>query len=94
MGCPLHSPKSTNDRPHFIELLIPNYLGWEGDGFNCNDINECEEGLHNCASNADCNNDDGGFTCGCATGFENKEMVFGIDDGTQCIGMKEDLKVL
>ena len=33
------------------------------------DIDECEEGLHMCASNATCTNTEGGYNCSCDTGY-------------------------
>ena len=61
------------------------YSGYEGDGTtSCTDINECERGLHNCGSNSQCHNEQGGFRCTCLPGFMDKEA--GITDGTQCVG--------
>ncbi|XP_066303947.1 uncharacterized protein [Branchiostoma lanceolatum] len=44
--------------------------GFAGDGFRCEDINECEESsLHNCSQNQTCSNTEGSFVCLCAKGF-------------------------
>ena len=42
------------------------------------DINECEEGTHDCDVNADCTNTRGAFTCTCKIGYEA--------DGDACKG--------
>ena len=40
------------------------------------DVNECDEGIHNCHENANCSDVVGGFNCICNTGFTG--------DGTFC----------
>ena len=40
------------------------------------DVNECDEGIHNCHENANCSDVVGGFNCICNTGFNG--------DGTIC----------
>ena len=55
--------------------------GFEGDGFNCTDIDECLEGVDNCDENAWCNNTFGGFECYCNDGW------FG--DGVECADSDE-----
>ena len=52
--------------------------GYLGDGFICEDINECNETspMHNCDINANCNNTDGSFTCTCHHGYSG--------DGVSC----------
>ena len=52
--------------------------GYLGDGFICEDINECNETspMHNCDINANCNNTDGNFTCTCHRGYTG--------DGVSC----------
>jgi hypothetical protein len=57
--------------------------GFDGDGFECVDTNECETvGL--CGENGKCINFDGGFSCECISGFrkENDECV-NIDECAQ-----------
>ena len=62
-------------------------LGWEGDGFECSNIDECATGTHNCPSNSQCEDEDGGFTCSCLNGFEHTSS--NTLDGTQCVGKKD-----
>lgn len=56
--------------------------GYQGDGHSCTDINECAEGTHNCHSNADCENNAGGFSCHCASGYRGDG--FNCDDINEC----------
>ncbi len=55
--------------------------GYEGDGRNCQNINECEGETNTCSPVATCTDTDGGFTCRCDPGFEG--------DGTQCEDIDE-----
>ena len=43
---------------------------------SCKDVNECNNGRHNCDKNAYCLNLDGGFRCICNSGFTG--------DGVSC----------
>ena len=45
------------------------------------DIDECDQGDHNCDINAQCDNTVGGFECHCNDGFTT--------NGTQCDGKPE-----
>jgi alpha-tubulin suppressor-like RCC1 family protein len=42
--------------------------GWEGDGQDCSDVDECEADLDDCHPTELCTNHDGGFECVCPTG--------------------------
>ncbi len=42
--------------------------GFKGDGQTCDDIDECSEGMDDCAATATCANTEGGFTCACPDG--------------------------
>ena len=49
-------------------------LGYEYDGTNCLDINECGDGSASCSENSDCVNTEGGFVCQCHAGFTNVDI--------------------
>lgn len=55
--------------------------GFVGDGQSCSDVDECADGLANCANNATCTNTPGSFICACDAGFEG--------DGTACTDIDE-----
>ena len=62
-------------------LLINDYCvsGYAGhNGQCCIDVNECDEGLDNCHSEATCDNTVPGFSSTCKTGFTG--------DGRKCAG--------
>lgn len=44
--------------------------GYDGDGFTCVDIDECDLGTDACADEADCTNTAGGHTCDCWQGWD------------------------
>ena len=52
--------------------------GYSGDGFSCEDVDECNETnpMHNCNVNADCLNTVGSFMCTCRAGYTG--------DGVSC----------
>ena len=54
--------------------------GYQGDGKNCHDEDECLSRQH-CALNADCRNIDGSYTCSCNSGFHG--------DGFSCYDVDE-----
>ena len=56
--------------------------GFDGDGFSCDDIDECAEDTHSCDDNATCTNTFGGYTCACDDGFEGDG--FSCDDIDEC----------
>eukprot|EP00117_Sycon_ciliatum_P033036 scpid61463/ scgid1264/ Fibrillin-1 len=56
--------------------------GYEGDGFDCLEINECAIGTHDCLPQAACVNTDGSFICDCGLGF----LGNGVD---QCVDINE-----
>ncbi|MEE2751673.1 MAG: EGF domain-containing protein [Myxococcota bacterium] len=50
--------------------------GYEGNGLECSNINECATGVDDCHANATCTDSDGGFSCACKPGYEG--------DGRDC----------
>ncbi|MCG8421675.1 MAG: hypothetical protein MJE77_27460 [Proteobacteria bacterium] len=50
--------------------------GYQGDGFVCQDIDECAVSTHGCDLDATCTNTPGGFSCACNPGY--------VGDGTVC----------
>uniref|UniRef100_A0A8D0B5Y1 Nidogen 2 n=1 Tax=Sander lucioperca TaxID=283035 RepID=A0A8D0B5Y1_SANLU len=57
--------------------------GYRGDGHNCYDINECDEGLSSCGAHSQCVNLPGSHRCQCQSGYE-----FGFD-GRTCVAMTQ-----
>ena len=54
--------------------------GYEGDGFNCTNIDECTVGTHYCDEYAHCTDTDGSFFCTCYDGYETLEdAISGLD---------------
>ena len=56
-------------------------MGWSEADAGCLDVDECEEGLDDCAEAAECTNIEGGFECVCQEGFEG--------DGKTCVDIDE-----
>lgn len=55
--------------------------GWQGDGFSCEDADECASEEDVCGINARCQNLQGSFECQCLEGFEG--------DGQECHDVNE-----
>ena len=56
-------------------------VGYQGDGYTCDDINECATNQNNCHADATCLNTPGSFQCECASGYEgNGLFCFDIDE--------------
>ena len=55
--------------------------GFKQSSGTCQDIHECNDGLDDCADNADCANTTGSYTCKCKTGFTG--------DGKTCTDVDE-----
>eukprot|EP00736_Rhodelphis_marinus_P005120 Rmarinus@m.25544 len=55
--------------------------GFDGDGLVCDEIDECENAIHNCATSAECINVAGSFKCSCSSGW--------IGPGTSCVDVNE-----
>ena len=49
--------------------------GYEGNGVVCTNINECDEGTHNCNANAMCTDAEGNFTCTCNLGYTGDGII-------------------
>ena len=59
-----------------VELSCQCLAGYDGDGFTCNDADECALNTDDCDPNATCTNRPGGFDCVCKAGF--------LGDGKRC----------
>ncbi len=55
--------------------------GYEADGVNCLDSDECAKGDDDCSTDAICTNTQGSFTCKCKSGFEG--------NGVTCVNIYE-----
>ena len=42
---------------------------FKGNGFDCSDIDECDQQIDDCDENATCNNFVGFYNCSCVDGF-------------------------
>ncbi len=56
--------------------------GYEGDGYTCDDVDECAVSLADCSTQATCANKAGSFSCTCKQGFEGDGKV--CDDIDEC----------
>ncbi|XP_028416921.1 fibrillin-2-like, partial [Dendronephthya gigantea] len=56
--------------------------GYEGNGTNCTDIDECEKGTHKCDKNAKCTNTPGSFNCQCQPGHTGEGRI--CEDVDEC----------
>ena len=56
-------------------------------GSGCTNINECQDGSHNCHPNATCSDTSSGFTCSCKSGFTGNGQ--NCDDVDECAGSNE-----
>ncbi|KAJ8014227.1 hypothetical protein DPEC_G00038060 [Dallia pectoralis] len=57
--------------------------GYQGNGLQCVDIDECVSGIHSCHTKARCNNTPGNYNCVCLDGYSG--------DGFQCEDINECL---
>ncbi|XP_026791522.3 mucin-like protein isoform X2 [Pangasianodon hypophthalmus] len=55
--------------------------GYNGDGLQCDDIDECTVGIHGCNLQAHCENTPGSYRCVCLDGYSG--------DGFQCVDINE-----
>ena len=58
--------------------------GYEGDGFICNDINECNLNSTKCPLNSKCINYEGGYECNCLDGFRLNSTTQLCEDINEC----------
>lgn len=59
--------------------------GYRGNGrLLCEDINECEENLHNCANADECQNIPGGYECDCKVGYTKHPLSLECIDLNEC----------
>eukprot|EP00066_Takifugu_rubripes_P011903 XP_011601169.1 PREDICTED: mucin-4-like [Takifugu rubripes] len=57
----------------------------DGNGFDCHDVNECEQNSslpHNCSAQALCHNTNGSYTCQCQDGYRGDGFV--CEDVDEC----------
>jgi len=59
--------------------------GYVGDGYSCQDLDECSTRTHNCDLNARCTNTIGSYTCNCKVGF----TLHYTGDGFNCRDIDE-----
>ena len=45
-------------------------IGYEGSGYQCDNVDECSLGTHLCPEEASCSDTDGNYTCTCKTGYQ------------------------
>ncbi|XP_064173635.1 fibrillin-2 isoform X2 [Anguilla rostrata] len=58
-------------------------MGFQGDGLQCTDIDECKLGLHGCHVNANCNNALGSYSCVCRAGYTGSGKS--CEDVNECL---------
>ena len=85
-GCSPQSKCSKNSNNQLIECTcLP---GFEGDGYTCEDIDECADETDDCSEHANCTNTAASFECACKPGFigngaiclDFNECAYGTDD--------------
>ena len=66
--------------------------GWEGNGFECQNINECADpGLNACHTNSICIDNVGSYHCKCNDGYESDDQI--IDSNDDDISLKFELRI-
>ena len=66
--------------------------GWEGDGYFCTDVNECENGTV-CGANQNCRNVAGNYSCSCKDGWTLSVSTNECHDVDECILGMDDCDV-
>ncbi|XP_039970142.1 fibulin-2 isoform X1 [Bactrocera tryoni] len=92
--CVLMSPCSSHQRcintngSYRCQNLLQCTAGYKSssDGTQCIDIDECENGEHQCAENQICRNRSGGYICSCPSGHQLLRVRDGV---SRCIDINE-----
>ena len=67
-----------NTEASFDCLCLP---GYEKNGDECDEIDECLNGLHKCDAHSDCQNTIGSFICQCHKGYRKVNDACVVDNG-------------
>ena len=73
-GCHAAATCSNNNEGFTCTCLA----GFAGDGFNCEDVNECLENTHDCDANVDCSKMTGSHDCIFHNGYQTNQTLNGL----------------
>jgi hypothetical protein len=67
------------------------WAGYEGDGWECANIDECAADPNPCGAFSTCEDNDGGYECGCMEGYEpDEDGALGCVDVDECANLWGD----